>query len=310
LTRTLLLIGADGFAGRHFRRAAEEGGFDVAPATRNGDGLRVDLLERSTIDAALAEAEPDLVVNLAGSASVAASFGDPAAAFAVNALGTVNLLAAVGAGRPGSHVLCVSSGEVYGLPESGDLPFTEDAPPRPLSPYGASKAAMEVVCGQHARGEGLRVAVMRAFNHTGPGQSATFAASSFARQVAEAEARGEDRLALRTGNVDVERDFSDVRDVAAAYGRACDSELEGTFNVCSGRPSPVRSIIDHLAAASALELTVEVDPARVRDGEAPQVYGSHDRLTEATGWKPEIPLERTVADLLDWWRERAEGTGH
>jgi GDP-4-dehydro-6-deoxy-D-mannose reductase len=236
---------------------------------------------------------------------VGASFGDPGGAFAVNALGVVNLLAALRERRSGTYVLCVSSGEVYGRPESDeDLPFTEADLPKPLSPYGASKVAMEAVCGQFARGEGLRVGVVRAFNHTGPGQSDAFAASSFARQIAEAEARGEQRVALRTGNLDVERDFSDVRDIARAYVALCDREHAGLLNVCSGRPVPVRALVDHLAAASPLDVEVETDPARVREGEAPRVYGSHGALTEATGWEPKVPLERTVGDLLGWWRER------
>ena len=244
-------------------------------------------------------------MNLAGSASVGASFGDPGGAFAVNALGVVNLLAAVAERRPQAYALCVSSGEVYGRPESDDeLPFTEADFPKPVSPYGASKVAMEAACGQYARGEGLRVGVVRAFNHTGPGQSDSFAASSFARQIAEAEARGEEGLALRTGNLDVERDFSDVRDIARAYVALCDRELTGLLNACSGRAVPVRALVDHLAAASPLEVEIETDPARVREGEAPRVYGSHDALTAETGWEPEVPLDRTVGDLLGWWRER------
>jgi GDP-4-dehydro-6-deoxy-D-mannose reductase len=267
--------------------------------------VRVDLLELATIDGALDETKPDIVVNLAGSASVGASFGDPGGAFAVNALGVVNLLAAVEERLPDAYVLCVSSGEVYGRPQSeDDLPFTEADLPKPLSPYGASKVAMEAVCGQYARGAGLRVGVVRAFNHTGPGQSDAFAASSFARQIAEAEASGAERLALRTGNLDVERDFSDVRDIARAYVALGDREFTGLLNACSGRAVPVRALVDHLAAASELEVVAETDAERVREGEAPRVYGSHDALTAETGWEPEIPLERTVGDLLEWWRER------
>jgi GDP-4-dehydro-6-deoxy-D-mannose reductase len=309
LAKTILLIGASGFAGGHFREIATAAGLEVASAARHDQPLRVDLLEPDTIAAAIREAEPDAVVNLAGSASVAASFSDPAGAFAVNALGTVHLLDVVAAERPDAYVLCVSSGEVYGPPEPGELPFREDREPRPLSPYGASKAAMEVVCDQRARCDGMRIGIVRAFNHTGPGQSDSFAASSFARQVAEAERDGRERAVLSAGNLNVERDFSDVRDVAAAYVALCEPGVSGTFNACSGRAVAVRELVDRIADASPLEVVVETDPERVREGEAPTAFGSYEKLRAETGWGPRIPLERTARDLLEWWRDRIGTSG-
>jgi GDP-4-dehydro-6-deoxy-D-mannose reductase len=304
---TVMVIGETGFAGRHFRSAATDAGHRVVGTSRRpGEtDLVCDVLDPRSIERALEAASPDAVLNLAGAASVAASFRDPAATFEVNAIGTLNLLEAAARVAPSAHVVSVSSGEVYGRVPESELPVTEQCSPRPVSPYGTSKGSMELICDQYRRTTELDVAIVRAFNHTGPGQSDAFAASTFARQVAEAERDGQDVVTLRTGNLDVERDFSDVRDVVGAYRAIVDSGLTGTFNACSGRPTPLRQIVDLLEAETPLPIEREVDRDRLRPGEPAVLYGSAQRLQEATGWRPEIPLRKTVADLLGWWRERA-----
>ncbi len=307
--KRVLVLGSTGFAGGHFVAAARDGGLDVVTAARSEGAadLVCDLLDPESLASALAEASPDAVVNLAGAASVGRSWAEPAAAFAVNAAGALNLLEAVATVAPDAHVLCVSSGEVYGAPGQDELPLDEGAPVAPVNPYGTSKAAMELVCGQYARSAGLRVAVMRAFNHLGPGQSDAFAASSFARQIATAEAEVGDRVELRTGDLAPERDFSDVRDIVRAYLLVLERELTGTFNVCRGEATRLEAVVDELGRQSRLEVDVRVEAERLRPDEAPRVFGSSERLREATGWRPQIPLERTLADLLDWWREGSIG---
>ena len=301
-----LVLGATGFAGGHFADAARGAGIEVVTAARGGGAdLVCDLLEPASIREALSRAEPESVVNLAGAASVGRSWEEPDATFAVNATGVANLLAAVAELVPGAHVLCVSSGEVYGAVAESDLPVRESAPVRPVNPYGESKAAMEGICARFAN-EGLRIAVMRAFNHLGPGQSDSFAASSFARQIAEAEAESLDRVVLRTGDLSPERDFSDVRDVVDAYALALERRLTGTYNVCSGTAVPIAVLVDGLAARAHLDVEVEVDRARLRPDEALRVYGSFDRLQEAVGWRPEIALDRTLGDLLQWWKGQVD----
>jgi GDP-4-dehydro-6-deoxy-D-mannose reductase len=302
-----LVLGATGFAGRHFLDAARSGGQDVVSAARDHGAADVvcDLLEPESIRAALAESQPDAVVNLAGAASVGRSWDDPDATMAVNATGVVNLLEAVSAHAPGARVLCASSGEVYGAPADSDLPLTEDAPLRPVNPYARSKAEMERACELFSR-DGLEIALMRAFNHIGPGQSDSFAASSFARQIAAAEAEGRDAVELRTGDLSPERDFSDVRDVVRAYALAVEHRLTGAYNVCSGKAVPIGALVDGLAGHSRVEVSVAVDESRLRPDEAPRVFGSFDRMQEATGWEPEIALDRTLGDLLEWWRGRVK----
>ena len=300
-----LVLGATGFAGRHFVDAAAASGLDLVWAARDSDAADVvcDLLDPESIRDALAESEPDAVVNLAGAASVGRSWNDPDATMAVNATGAVNLLEAVSEKAPAARVLCVSSGEVYGVPDESQLPLTESAPVRPVNPYGKSKAEMELACERFSR-DGLEIAVMRAFNHTGPGQSDSFAASSFARQIAAAEAEGHDAVELRTGDLSPERDFSDVRDIVRAYARAVEQGLTGTYNACSGRAVPIAALLEGLAEHARVEVSAAVDESRLRPEEAPRVVGSFDRLQEEAGWEPEIGLDRTLGDLLDWWRGR------
>ena len=299
-----LVLGATGFAGRHFLDAAAAAGIQAIGAARGRDADVVcDLLEPESIRTALDEVRPDAVVNLAGAASVGRSWEEPDATFAVNATGVANLLDAVSERAPGARVVCISSGEVYGAPPESELPLREETPPRPINPYAVSKAEMERICVGYAD-KGLDICVIRAFNHLGPGQSDSFAASSFARQIAEAEAAGADRVALRVGDLSPERDFGDVRDVVRAYALAVERGLSGTYNVCTGRAVPIRALVEGLAEHARVEVDVEVDDSRLRPEEAPRVFGSFDRMHEATGWEPRTPLDRTLGDLLEWWRGR------
>jgi GDP-4-dehydro-6-deoxy-D-mannose reductase len=308
---TVLLTGALGFAGRHFAAAARAAAIDLVTTSVDGGGadLACDLLDPASVARAVAEAQPDAVVNMAGQASVAASWREPRQTFELNATGVLNLLEASAAQAPGCYLLCLSSAEVYGAPEPDLLPWTEEAPVRPLSPYGASKAAMEVLVGQYARAHSLRAGVVRAFNQIGPGQSQEFVASSLGRQIAEAELRGGDRLELTVGNVSARRDFTDIRDSARAYVSMVEKGVTGTYNLCSGRALKIEELIERMGSSSRLTVEFEVDPALVRPSDPPLVVGSSSRLQEETGWQPRIPVEQTASDILGWWRERLAAAG-
>src|SRR4051812_28239778 len=298
----VLLVGATGFAGSHFRHAAEKAGLDVIGAARRGAELTCDLLDPASLERTLGEARPDSVVNLAGAASVAASFHDPEGTFEVNATGVLNLLEAVSRIAPEAHVLCVSSSDVYGAVEEARLPVTEDEPLAPINPYGTSKAEMEAICARYARSAGLHIAIARAFNHTGPGQSDSFAASSFARQIAEAERAGATEVVLRTGDLSPERDFTDVRDIVEAYRLIAEGRLVGTFNACRGQATRIAELVEHLGAATPLAVRTKVSKERLRSVEVPLMFGSPAKLREYTGWEPRIQLSATMRDLLEWWR--------
>jgi GDP-4-dehydro-6-deoxy-D-mannose reductase len=302
----MLLIGAGGFAGAHLLEAARAAGIAVVAAGRQSvDGSPpCDLLDPAAVEACVGAVRPDLVVNAAGAASVARSWERPGDALSANAAGVLNLLEGVARQAPGAHVLCISSGDVYGERGESELPLGEALEPRPLTPYGASKAAMEIVCDQYARGRGLRIGVARAFNLIGPGQSPSFAVSGFARQIATAEREGAAEVALALGNPGAVRDFIDVRDAARGLLEISRRQLGGTYNLCSGRGVTIAELVAELGRASPVTVTAGHDPALARPADPTTLVGDPMRLREATGFEPEIPLSRTLSDLLD--RCRAE----
>jgi GDP-4-dehydro-6-deoxy-D-mannose reductase len=294
---TVLVTGGGGFAGRHLvALLAGRGEERVAPS--RGE---LDLLDAAAVRSAVLSARPRTVFHLAALASVGRSWEEPGPPLLQNLEMTLNVLEAVRLEVAEAVVLMASSGEVYGAPSR--LPVDEDAPLRPQSPYAVSKAACDLLGGQYADAHGLRVVRTRAFNHAGPGQSDDYVVSTLARQVAEAELAGRGEVVLRTGNVESRRDFTDVRDVARAYVAA--SELDaGVWNVCSGQSRSVAELIEVLRQCAEIPVRHEVDPERVRAHDVPEIRGSAERLRAATGWEPEIPLERTVRDALEDWRER------
>ncbi len=291
------VTGGAGFAGRHL--------LDLLPGAVAPSREEVDLLDPAALTEAIRDSAPETVWHLAALASVGRSWDAPAQTIADNVAMTVNLLEAVRAEAPQAVVVLISSGDIYGPPER--LPVDEDAPLRPQNPYAVSKATCDLLGGQYADATGLRVVRLRPFNHTGPGQGDDYVVGTITRQVAEAEAAGRDEAVVLTGNPDSARDFSDVRDVARAYVAA--AELEpGVYNVASGRAVSVRDLIELVRSAARIPVRHEVDPARVRGHDVPEVRGSAERLRAATGWEPEIPLQRTVADALDAWREALGAT--
>jgi GDP-4-dehydro-6-deoxy-D-mannose reductase len=209
---------------------------------------------------------------------------------------TLNVLEAVRREAPEAVVVVASSGEVYGPPAA--LPVTEDAALRPQSPYAVSKAACDLLAGQYADAHGLRVIRVRAFNQAGPGQSDDYVVGTIARQIADAEVAGCSEVILKLGNPDAARDFTDVRDAARAYVAAA-SAPPGVYNVCSGVATRIADIVALAARAARIEVRHEVDPARIRAGDVPEIRGSAERLRAATGWEPRIGLERTLADAID-----------
>jgi GDP-4-dehydro-6-deoxy-D-mannose reductase len=305
----MLLTGAAGFAGAHLLEAASEAGVRVVQTGRErGSGTPpCDLLDPAAVETCLEAVKPDLVVNAAGAASVRRSWAHPGEAFAVNAAGVLNLLEAVARQAPEAHVLCISSAEVYGEPGGEALPLTEELEPSPVTPYGASKAAMEILCGQYARGRGLRIGVARAFNLLGPGQPEAFVASGFARQVAAAEQAGADAAELALGNPAATRDFTDVRDAARGLLELSRRELCGTYNLCSGGGTTVAELVEGLSPVARVRLGVRQDPDLERPADPPALVGDPRRMREATGFTPEISLAQSLADLLDWWRAQLAG---
>jgi GDP-4-dehydro-6-deoxy-D-mannose reductase len=265
----------------------------------------LDLLDADAVRAAVARLRPRAVFHLAALASVPFSWEHPRRTLRENVEMTLNVLEAVQLEAPQAAVALAGSGEIYGAPDR--LPVDESAPLRPRNPYALSKAACDLLGGQYADVHGLNVVRMRSFNQAGPGQPEDYVVGTLTRQVAEAEAAGEQGAVIRLGNVDSARDFTDVRDVARAYADAAAAPA-GIYNVCSGRSVTVRELLELLRAAARVEVRHEVAQERLRAGDVPEITGSAERFERAVGWAPRIPLEQTVADALDWWRERLGGS--
>jgi GDP-4-dehydro-6-deoxy-D-mannose reductase len=296
-----LVTGGSGFAGRHLVTLCRDAGDAVVTAERS---TGVDLLDAGSARAAVRDAAPDVVYHLAARAHVGQSWEDPAGTLRDNLAMTVNLFEAVRAHAPDAVVVAVSSSEIYGPADR--LPIEETFPLRPQNPYAVSKASADLLAGFYADAHGLRIVRARAFNHSGPGQEPTYAIGNFAYQAAQAAVEGAARLRIVTGNPDTRRDYTDVRDVVRAYRALAERGEPGVFNVCSGVSRSARELLAGLAEAAGLELEHVVDPARVRAYEVMELRGANAALRAATGWQPEIPIERTLADTVAWWRERLQ----
>jgi GDP-4-dehydro-6-deoxy-D-mannose reductase len=308
---SVLVTGAAGFAGSHLVELLAGTGASVLAWSHRADQppptqaaatwQAVDLRDRHAVDRALTAIEPSVIYHCAGMAQAGAAWNRIGATFEINVRGTANLLDAVERHAPATRVVVTSSALIY---QHSAQPVREDSPIGPAGPYAVSKLAQDMLAARAAQ-RGLDVVVARPFNHIGPRQSADFVASSVARQVALIE-RGQTPPELQVGNLSAARDFTDVRDVVRAYvGMAGRGARGDSFNVCSGRAVPIHDLVHGLVARSRVPIQVVVDPGRFRPVDVPVVVGSAEKLQQATGWTPEIPLERTLDDLLDWWRSHA-----
>jgi len=266
--------------------------------------LEADLNDPASLEPVLDAVAPDRIVHLAGQSSVHVSWIDPGGTLRTNVLGIVHLLDAVRRRGLAPAVLVVGSAEEYGMVDPAELPLREDMPLRPSSPYAVSKVAQGLLALQYGPAGGLRILRTRTFHHTGPGRGETFAESSFARQIAEIEA-GRRRPVLHVGNLDAVRDYTDVRDVVRAYWALLDRGTAGeVYNVCSGRGRRIRDLLEVLLAASGTKVEVRVDKDRLRPSDVPALVGDPARLRAATGWQPRVPLEDSLRELLQDWRQR------
>ena len=269
----------------------------------------LDLLDRERLRAVLAERRPDAVLHLAGLSFAPAAERDPEAAYRANLGGTLAVLAAVRSAAPRARVLAVTSAEVYGAVAAAELPITEDIPLRPLTVYGASKAAADLAAAQCGRAYGLDVVRARPFNQTGAGQDAAFVCAALARQLARIEVGCQEPVVC-AGNLDPVRDFSDVRDVAAGYVALLERGRSGeVYNLCSGTGCSIAEVVAILRAHARVAVRVTSDPALRRALDVPRVVGSHARATRDTGWEPRFAWSETLAAVLEDWRARVAAGG-
>ena len=292
-------MGVRGFVGHHLVAHLVSEGDDVVGVDR-ADGS-VDILDRPSLDRALAGGF-DAVYHLAGWSDVGGSWAAPVEVLRANAEGTLNVLLAcadAGVGR----VIAVSSADIYGTVRESELPITERSELRPVSPYAASKAAADHIALQAWLGRRQPVIRVRAFNHLGPGQTTKFVAPALAERIARNELDGGTDVPV--GNLSPRRDFTDVRDVVRAYRLLAERGEPGeAYNVCSGHAVSISALAEQLAAFASHPMKLRADPALERPVDVPVLCGDSSKLRAAVGWQPEIPLEQTLADLLDDMRAR------
>jgi GDP-4-dehydro-6-deoxy-D-mannose reductase len=308
MARPTLVTGAAGFAGGHLLELLAPTGVDLVAWHRPGSAPPtdlpatawegVDVLDREAVHAALARLRPAAVYHFAGAAHVGRSWDHVESTFAINVRGTTHLIDGLRAVGADARVLIPSSAMIYAT--SSDA-IREDHPTVPSSPYGLSKLAQELA----GDSSGPGVFIARAFNHFGPRQGPEFAASSFARSIAEIEA-GRQPPEISVGNLEARRDLTDVRDTVRGYQLVLERGTPGRpYNICTGRAVVIGDLLDMLLKRARVPIQIKVDPARYRPNDQPIVLGDAQRIRSELSWTPTIPLERTLDDLLEFWRRPA-----
>ncbi len=306
----VLVTGAAGFVGSHLLELLAQDQVEIVAWQRPGteplvrvDAVRwvtVEMHDRSSVAAAITDARPSNVYHLAGVPHVGDSWAHTRETFAGNALTSHHLFESIRRAGLTPRVLVTSSAMVY---TPADRAITEEDRVCPNSPYGTSKLAQEMVARRAWEDDGIAGLIARAFNHVGPRQSPSFVAPSIAKQVALIEA-GRMPPVLALGNLEPKRDLMDVRDTVRAYRAMMQSARPGIpYNVCSGRAVAVRTLVETFLSRARVPIAIAQDPARFRPNDTPLVLGDHTRLTTDTGWTPQISIEKTVEDLLDYWRQ-------
>jgi GDP-4-dehydro-6-deoxy-D-mannose reductase len=313
----ILITGITGFAGSHLADyAIAQGEVEIYGTARwrsppqNIEHLRdrikvidADLRDASSVESLVAEIKPDLIFHLAAQSYVVSSWKHPTETITTNLVGTVNIFEAVRRAKYEPRLLVACSSEEYGFVDPSEVPITEDNPLRPLSPYGVSKVGQDLLSYQYFKSYGLNVVRTRAFNHTGPRRGRVFVCSNFAIQILEAQ-KGL-RPDVNVGNLEAVRDFTDVRDTVRAYWRALEAAEPGeVYNICSGTGYKIQDVLEMLLRISGAEVDVSVEPDRFRPSDVPLLIGDNSKFKRHTGWRPEIPFEQTLSDILDYWRER------
>ncbi|MBI5620970.1 GDP-mannose 4,6-dehydratase [Candidatus Gottesmanbacteria bacterium] len=317
MVKKALITGIAGFVGSHLAELLLSRGYEVygmcRPRTKRDHIESIinklhledaDLLDTHSLYTTLSRIKPDYIFHLAAQSFVPTSWVSPSVTLEVNIVGSANLFEAVRQAGIDSVIQIACSSEEYGLVHENELPIKETNPLRPLSPYAVSKVAMDYLGYQYYQSYKVRIIRTRGFNHTGPRRGETFAESNFAKQIALIEKGKQDPI-IRVGNLEAKRDYTDVRDMVRAYVLAVEKCDPGdVYNVAAGNAIRIGDMLNLLLSYSKVNVEVKEDPSRMRPSDVPVLIGDNTKFVLKTGWKPEIPFEKTMEDLLNYWRER------
>ncbi len=312
-----LITGIAGFAGSHLAELLLSQGFEIYGLCRPRSKIDhiesiisklhledADLLDSHSLYTTIARIKPDYIFHLAAQSFVPTSWVSPSVTLEVNVVGSANIFEAVRQVGINPVIQIACSSEEYGLVHPDEIPIKETNPLRPLSPYAVSKVAMDYLGYQYHRSYDMNIVRTRGFNHTGPRRGETFVTSNFAKQIAMIE-KGRQEQVIHVGNLEAQRDWTDVRDMVRGYVVAvqkCDAGE--VYNICMGKAVKVADMLSLLLSYSKVKVETKEDPARMRPSDVPVLIGDNTKFVAKTGWKPEIPFEKTMEDLLNYWRER------
>ncbi|MBI5748115.1 MAG: GDP-mannose 4,6-dehydratase [Nitrospinae bacterium] len=305
----ILITGITGFVGHHLSELFIKEGCDVSGTAFSSKDLifekarifKCDIRDADNIKNIVSEVKPQQIYHLSAVSYPPDSLKNPKITYDINFYGTMNLLDAVRDSGLNSKILFVGSADEYGV-ISESTPAKEDFPLIPLSPYAVSKTAADLLSYSYVKRYGMNIVRVRPFNHTGPGQKSIYVCSDFARQIAEIES-GVREPVVYTGNLDIQRDFTDVRDMVLAYKLAIEKGASGeAYNICSERSYSIRWILDTLLKFARLSVEIREDKTKLRSTDITTIRGDCSKFKASTGWKPVIQFEKTLRDLLDYWR--------
>ena len=314
----VLITGITGFAGSHLAEYCLARGdvevFGTARWRSRMDNVQhfldqitlidCDLKDSVAVRHCLTEVRPDYIFHLAAQSFVPTSWKAPVETMTTNVVGQINIFEGMRELKLDSRVQLACSSEEYGMVYEDEIPIKETNPLRPLSPYGVSKVAQDLLGYQYYESYGLFTVRTRGFNHTGPRRGDVFVSSNFSRQIALIE-KGKQEPVVKVGNLDARRDFTDVRDMIRGYWIALEKGEPGdVYNIGSGTDVTIRTMLDMLLEVSSIDIEVRQDPDRMRPSDVEVLRADNSKFCNLTGWKPEIPLEKTLEDLLNYWRER------
>lgn len=310
-----LIIGGAGFVGGHLIKfLSSQGSLHIYATKLDRENIDVkeidqrciynlDITDKKQVMEVIQQTMPDYIFHLAAQSSVSLSWKEPALTYNINVVGTINILEAVRLLNLDTRLLIIGSAEQYGAIKEEDLPIKEDIKIKPINPYAMSKASQEMIGRMYSEVFGINVIMVRAFNHIGPGQSSMFVISDFAKQIAEIE-KGIREPIIQVGNLDVKRDFSDVRDIVRGYLHLVQNGVKGEiYNIGSGKSYAIRELLSYMAGISPKMIEVKLDPSKLRPMDIKELRADITKIREHTNWKPIIEIADTLNDIVNYWRK-------